>query len=169
MISRLLVAGGSWVLALMEQRTQVLECLGRQDQAHRQEKAGRSQRTLGDSALDIVGSRLRWERGLLLGDCGGQHTPRPTLGCPAALPRYSDPSTPSSLGCLAHCQLQPHRANQKHRRKCPGPGEHTSRSLPGLTTGGALTTLSLQTAASFICGHLHSWGFPGGSKGKESA
>ena len=52
-------AGGSWVLALMEQRTQVLECLGREDQAHRQEKAGRSQRTLGDSALDIVGSRLR--------------------------------------------------------------------------------------------------------------
>ena len=94
MISRLLVAGGSWVLALMEQRTQVLECLGRQDQAHRQEKAGRSQRTLGDSALDIVGGRLRWERGLLLGDCRGQHTPWPTLGCPAALPWYSDPSTP---------------------------------------------------------------------------
>ena len=42
-----------------------MECLGRQDQAHRQEKAGRSQRTLGDSALDIVGGQLRWERGLL--------------------------------------------------------------------------------------------------------
>ena len=143
-------AGGPWVLALMEQRTQVSECLGREDQEHCQEKTGRSQRTLGDSALDTVGSQLRWERGLLLGDCRGQHTPWPTLGCPPALPQYSGPSTPcSSLGGLAHCQLQPHRTNQKHRRKCPGPGEHTGRSLPGLTTrGGTLTTPSLQTAAS---------------------
>ena len=74
----------------------------------------------------------------LLEDCRGQHTPWPTLGCPPALPQYSDPSTPcSSLGCLVHCQLQPHRANRKHRRKGPGPGEHTGRSLPGLT--GALS------------------------------